>query len=591
MKFAPLLFLFLIATIAQGESPPPPMPGATAPLPADRWKNLPLSAEERNAAAKALATHVRNGQTAKEVAANLLALALALDPTCKEAVVANFQISRDALKPVTDAAAPAELVKAITAAAGKLKDQADADSKLAATHLYYAAGIVDPGDENSILEFENLRAQKFALDWNIFFTDRSYRTALPSVVAPVASAPVAPITPAATAPAAPTAIPRPAAKSQTKMKGLWVRQLGQGKMVGKAFEIIASQSPPLSATSEGGASIISEAGPQARTALKNCYTHLMAAHPNWSPIMVRISFDDQYTKVEGPSATTVYGILITSLQDGIDLDPTVAITGDLSGDQVVRPVGGVRGKVIGAIGGECSMVGVPSKNLTDIQDALVMLPDASLITKIQVFSLSTMDEALTLARKDRPADYQAAIDSYRELMPSLVGKSKLTEDQLAKLEEIVKKAPNHLSALLLLQRQKGTWPKQLSLRGSVEDLLALAEPFYERINPPKKEGKDASDNRQRPSIDFDFSSEFYISTLAQLATLKPRVHKDAAQLANRLDNSVRMWRSLNDKLNNDPSAVGSIRSTATSLGKDLESFEIELRSMLADEKKAAEIND
>lgn len=584
---------------------------ATPASTTERWKKVSLTPEERVALAKAIATHVRSGTLSQDQAANLLALALTLDPTCKDGIVANFQLSHGKLVPVTPTTSPDELVKIIDPIADKLKNASDQDSKILSNHLFFAATAINPSDETAIIAFEDLSSKKIPLDWNSFYTERSYRFTPPATTA-VISTPVSTNT-VANAASTPAINPKtPAKKSQTKMKGLYVIELGQGKMVGGAHDVIATQgiengitdntdidptardnedhppktnnttnatsNPPSAPNFKDAHFSNNKIGWQMRKSLKECYINLMASHPTWSLHDVVVSFEDNHSPQDGPSASTVFCLLMTSLQEGIELDPKVAITGDMSADLNVRPIGGVRSKIMGATAAECAYVGIPIKNSDELLDALILLtPDDSLITKIQVIGLTTYDEALTLARTDRPAEFQDTLNEFSALSPTLVPNGRLTPEQISKLEDILKKIPNHLSAKFLLDRQKNGWPKTISLRTSVGAISDFMDPFNERI-----QSKDEVTNLK-------FSQEFYLDLTKRFDAMKPFFHKDAQTLANHFENFMRDWRSASYKIENDRAGTGTIKSTITEVNKDYSSLKSDIEKILNNESNAAKL--
>lgn len=550
---------------------------ATSPASNSRWASLPLTPEQRNAAAKALSTYVRNGQASKEVAADFLAFALALDPACKEAVVGNFQISHGSFKPVASPAPPAELAKTLVGIADKLKGSPHPDAALLRTHLYYAATLIDPADENAIVGYEEMRTSKIALNWEAFYTETSYRIPAPeagSRRARLGSAGAPP--PPVAVPAAPPAPPAQTKLTQSKLKGLIMSDLGDGKTFGKVIEMTATT------TTGSQEPIIANrmVPPLMSLSLKRSYSQLMALHPTWVPSIMKINFDEHIRVKDTSSCAVVFAVLLTSVQEGIELDPEVALTGNLSEDQVIRPIGEMHEKLMAAITESCSYVGIPTKNTTDVVDALIIDSQAEKIcTKIQILTLDHLSDATALAQKDRPPQLQVALDLFKALQPSLTGKAKLPVDQVAQLEEILKQAPNHFTAKLLLQRHRGELPRTISLRASLREVDILVDSFNEQRRHSKTNNT------------FDFDPLFYQTVFEQINQIKPAVHKDVTPLLFRYDNFVRLWRGLAFKIKNDPAAAGSIRANLRSLNEEIDKFNSDLKRLLTDEKKASEIID
>jgi|GEM_PF-4348004 len=585
----------------------------------DRWQGLAVSHKDRLEAAKALADYVCYTSLPQDRAANLLALALMLNPTSKEGTIANFQMKQGVFRIATDkSVSPEKLVSPIVRVANKLAKESDEDSQMVAVHLYYAATLILPSDAKAVQGYGQLNPSKNPLDWEVFYTEASFRPANATPERENASHPQA------SRPETTSRGKIVPAKNQSEIKGLYIIDLGMGKEVGRAFDVIATRrlsladgrnrpgdmemdrgltgrtvasfSPfhflsgeglavnpahPVTGTTEFRDARFSDRriGPQMRKSLKECYLNLMARNPTWGLHNVVISFEDDQIPADGPSATTVFGILLTSLQKGIDLDRRVAITGDMSADLNVRPIGGVRAKIMGAVGANCSYVGIPVNNQDDLMDALVLMtPDISLITRIQVIGLETLEQALTLAGTDRPKTFQKTLDEFAKLAMTLPPQGRLTPEQVSTLKDVLKKIPNHLSAKFLLERQEKGWPTTMTLRNSVYDLTELSEPFYERLQHP--EGR---------IINLEFSQEFYMDLEKRLDAIRPYLHKDAEHLGNHFSNLVRDWRSVAYKVKNSRSAVADIKSSIAELNADLSSFHDELHKILTDESNRSEI--
>jgi hypothetical protein len=85
----------------------------------------------------------------------------------------------------------------------------------------------------------------------------------------------------------------------------------------------------------------------------------------------------------------------------------------------------------------------------------------------QVFSISTINDALGLARQDRAENLQSAIarfDALRARLPAVVTANYLQSPIVqSELKEVLRAAPNHLSASILLQAAVNQLPHELSL--------------------------------------------------------------------------------------------------------------------------------
>jgi hypothetical protein len=155
---------------------------------------------------------------------------------------------------------------------------------------------------------------------------------------------------------------------------------------------------------------------------------------------------------------------------GFDIDPKVAMTGDISADGKIRAIGGIAAKLRGAIDAECTVAAVPVENQDQLIDALIYR-GVSLFTEIQVIGMSSLDDGAAVARMDRDAKLTQAIALFAEIQQSLKDSPGYLAKPhaLQKLKKVLELAPNHLSAKLLLLRADN------KLRGR---LSAWASEYY-----------------------------------------------------------------------------------------------------------------
>ncbi|RBP36599.1 Lon protease-like protein [Roseimicrobium gellanilyticum] len=187
---------------------------------------------------------------------------------------------------------------------------------------------------------------------------------------------------------------------------------------------------------------------------------------------IELSFADKYSNKDGPSAAVACALLLHSLFTGKELDPTFAVTGDMNADGTVQPIGGVAAKIRGATKGHCKLVGIPVKNEASLRDVLLMDGPAP-FASIQIFSITKFGEAEALALAQKPAATQAAISEMNRVQevlmrnPGQMGLWLRNQHVIAKLQQVLKDAPNHLSAKYLLMHASGKAPLTLSLAGSL----------------------------------------------------------------------------------------------------------------------------
>jgi hypothetical protein len=192
---------------------------------------------------------------------------------------------------------------------------------------------------------------------------------------------------------------------------------------------------------------------------------------------IELGFQNKYQMKDGPSAATVFTLVLDSLFSGEELDDNFAATGDMTADGVVQKIGGVAAKIRGATKHGCKIVGIPAGNATGVADVLVMDGPEQLLD-IQIFTMKDFDEAFAISRKKKSEDVQATLDAFA----SVVERVKAGTDFSAlkdpavqvKLQNILKRMPNHLSAKLLLDYGKGDAPTRLSVGGSFQEIDILS---------------------------------------------------------------------------------------------------------------------
>jgi hypothetical protein len=178
-----------------------------------------------------------------------------------------------------------------------------------------------------------------------------------------------------------------------------------------------------------------------------------------------LTFEDKYVAHDGGSIGTAIGTMILSCIQGFTIDPSVAITGDISVNGKVRAIGGVSAKIKGATASKCTLVAIPNDNLDQLTDA-VLYNGPQMATDIQVIGIGNLQDAVATVRTDRDPKLTQAIALFSEtqktlkLSPAAIK----TKPVQAQLQKVLALAPQHLSAQVLLAT--GTQPKTLSATAS-----------------------------------------------------------------------------------------------------------------------------
>lgn len=302
------------------------------------------------------------------------------------------------------------------------------------------------------------------------------------------------------------------ALKQAEIKGLLVVQLADGSVAGAASQMNAT----VVKGSEGEFSLgfNQDVGDQMEKATVEVQKFISVRHGDKVPngYRVELAFADKYSPKDGPSAAVVCALMTDSIITGDEIDPGFAATGDMTATGQVRPVGGITGKIRGAIKKKCSIIGIPKPNDKSISD-LYLIEGIKPLYQIQTFSLETFDQAKALAGKNRTGDLQKAIDEFTEVQKVLQKNEKYIRNQAVrtKLRAIVKLAPNHMSARLLFLHGERKGPKKLSLLGSIEAIDKAAQSFSIMLETGSFLETNGSDDvlfsliselkRQRPKLD------------------------------------------------------------------------------------------
>lgn len=265
--------------------------------------------------------------------------------------------------------------------------------------------------------------------------------------------------------------PVPLLASAVAVKALLVRELGNSKLAGSA-SVLSISALPLQGDAAATIAFNQDVGQTMGKALREVARYVALRHGGWPRAQeMQLSFEDKYGAKDGPSAATACALLLDSLFTGAKLDPRFAVTGDLNADGSIQPIGGVQAKLRGATRLKCELLGIPAKNAAQATD-IALTEGLKPFTDIQVFTLSKFDEALALGRADKAADLSAAIGDFDELMKSTKGDPRAlrTPDSGEKLRSVLKRAPNHFSAQVLLLAASGKLPKTLSPAGTLSEV-------------------------------------------------------------------------------------------------------------------------
>ncbi len=294
------------------------------------------------------------------------------------------------------------------------------------------------------------------------------------------------------------------ARTQTSIKILYVVKANGQRIGGATGELI------LTATrgnSKGPTPVtfVSPVGDGMKGVLEDVLRAIRLNDPKWLASKVELSFDDREGLKDGGSIGAAIGTLLRSMLQGFEIDPKLAITGDVTADGKVRAIGGVAPKILGATASGCTLVVIPADNYPQLVDAFVFEGQA-LIANVQVIGVKNLDDAAALARVDRDPKIQEAINTFSQVQEAVKKgpvalHSKDTQDKLAHVLELM---PQHFSAKLLQLVIQNKQPQKLSATASqyyASEAIQDVEPVLfdlKRVgNTPSAALQDAVRNLQK----------------------------------------------------------------------------------------------
>jgi hypothetical protein len=314
--------------------------------------------------------------------------------------------------------------------------------------------------------------------------------------------------------------PKALVKGLTSVTSMMVLVSPDGQATGLTSDIIATVPAASRREDKAGAGFARADGdPSMRTAFEEAVRAVTLRYPLWEPGRIDVSFGEKFVAHGGPSAGVAFGLLLLSTLEGFDIDPACAVTGDITVDWKVRKVGGVTAKLRGAALDKRAYAAIPRDNEMAAADLAVLYGDSAL-WDIQVFSVGTLQEAVAVARRDRPARLARAIRQFDDLRPELVkgGRPFLARPATREaLKAILELAPNHLSARYLLAVGEGKFARTLSANATLHQLSVIFYPYAQILAAGK----------------FDRASlPQHVTLLARkrLNALRPIAHKDAQPL-------------------------------------------------------------
>ena len=324
-------------------------------------------------------------------------------------------------------------------------------------------------------------------------------------------------------------------RSINKVKGLLVSGLPNGDFAGIASNMI------ITANKVKGGETMSlrfsqPVGESMRRSVTEAIRGLQIKYGGWPKgFEASISFQEKYIPKDGPSAAVACALLLDGLINGTEYDPGFAVTGDMNSDLTVQPIGGVAAKIRGATKAKCTVVAVPYGNASALADIFVQ-GDLQSLADIQVFTVKSFEDAKKLAAKERDEDLSYAIGEFSKVQ-QVIKKSgvRMVRNQVVqkKLAAIVKRAPGHVSARLLMLAGQGRGPKTLSLAGSFTEMNKAADPFLRAI--------------AQGDLGKKLADQTYGDALFKMREMRPKLDARTRKYHDAMTDMVSFWREWGEK--------------------------------------------
>jgi WD40 repeat protein len=273
-------------------------------------------------------------------------------------------------------------------------------------------------------------------------------------------------------------------KIQAEIQGLVVTPLDDGDMVGQSMDIIATVMAPTQNDANADlATFDNPVGDEMQESLKDAVQAVRLRYPHWQNAVVHITFGDEYSSKDGGSAGGAFAILLLSTLENFTIDDNFAMTGEITIDWKLRPIGGVAAKIQGAIDGGCKAVIVPQTNLQQIQDAMLLDgPDTA--WKIQIFTEPNLQHAEEVIRTDRPKNLQQAMDLFAVIQDEFQNKGDNAfhdPEVISELKQVLALDPDLESAQYLLLESQGKQPTKLSEAASIYEAFIDVYPVLDNL--------------------------------------------------------------------------------------------------------------
>lgn len=220
-----------------------------------------------------------------------------------------------------------------------------------------------------------------------------------------------------------------------------------------------------------------------RASLDKAAAVIVAANPTFPDgVTLKVQVEGDYHGHERDAAGAAAAMLLESIGTGRALDAGAVILGGVGEDGRITPVQRLATRLRTLEGEAPPVIGVPMVSEEEIRD-LALMNELDVLTKFQIVSMVSLDDARALSARQRPEKVTKAMELFAPVtqaagttpLQSLLKNAKF----LQRLKEVAALMPNHLSARLLLQAATGKLPGRITLGTSRQAILKAIKPFVD----------------------------------------------------------------------------------------------------------------
>jgi hypothetical protein len=216
-----------------------------------------------------------------------------------------------------------------------------------------------------------------------------------------------------------------------------------------------------------------------RMSKEEALRYIRVHYPNWNAGGAEITFGDRYSLHDDEPMGAALATMVLSVHEPFEIDPNVAVTGDVTASGRINRVDKIFARIHGAEAGDVTIVAFPAENFDQLVNTEGFIVKGQ-VPRVQIIGVSTLDEVVAVARTDRPKSLQRAIDLYAHIQQEIKQSKNYLHDRKCaeELDQVLSLCPEHCSAKLMLMLATNKRPKTFSPAASLYYIsLAVREMF------------------------------------------------------------------------------------------------------------------